>query len=316
MNTDHFVWVEKFRPQKVSEVILPTDLKNLFVNMVQQGDFPSLLLAGPKGMGKTSIAKAMITELGADILIINASLERSIDVIRDRVAQFVSTISFTSEASRKYVLLDEADGLTPDAQKSLKAFTEEFSHNAGFILTANHLAKIIPELQSRCSVVEFKIPSSEKPKIAMEFMKRLMFILGEEGVSFDKAVLASLIQKWFPDWRRILNEVQRYSTQHGAIDNGILANLSETSIDQLVELMKKKDFTGVRKWVAENSDTPGPVVFRAFYDRASSLFSPSSVPEMTIAFAKYGYQAVFSVDQEVNTAAALAEAMLIAEWKS
>jgi len=312
-NTDHFVWVEKYRPTKVSEVILPEDLKNLFTNFAKQGDFPNLLLAGPKGMGKTSVAKALISEIGADVYFVNGSLARNMDMLRDQVSQFVTTVSFTG--GRKYVLIDEADGLNPLTQPALKAFIEEFSHNAGFILTANHLAKIIPELQSRCSVIEFKIPGSEKPKLAMEFMKRLMLILHEEGVSFEKAVLASLIQKWFPDWRRVLNEVQRYATQHGAIDNGILANLSETSIDQLVELMRKKDYTGVRKWVTENSDTPGPVVFRAFYDRAGNLFTPASVPEMVIAFAKYGFQSVFAVDQEVNTAAALAEAMLVAEWK-
>lgn len=312
-SSNQFVWVEKYRPSKVSDVILPSDLKSLFVNLEAKGDFPNLLLVGPKGMGKTSVAKALVAGVGADMYFVNGSLARNMDMLRDQVSQFVSTVSFTE--GRKVVMIDEADGLNPLTQPALKAFIEEFSHNVVFILTANHLAKIIPELQSRCSVVEFKIPSSEKPKLAMEFMKRLMHILDQEGVRYEKAVLASLIQKWFPDWRRVLNEVQRYASQHGAIDNGILANLSETSIDQLVELMRKKDFTGVRKWVTENSDTPGPVIFRAFYDRAGNLFTPASVPEMVIAFAKYGFQSVFSVDQEVNTAAALAEAMLVAEWR-
>jgi DNA polymerase III delta prime subunit len=313
MNTNEFVWVEKWRPTKVSEVILPADLKATFQKFAENGDFPNLILAGPRGMGKTSVAKALINEIGADMLFINGSKERNIDTIRDKVEQFVTTVSFTG--GRKYVLIDEADGLNPITQPALKAFIEEVSHNAGFILTANHLNRIIPELQSRNAVVEFKIPSSEKPKLAMEFMKKLCQILDQEGVSYEKPVVAALIQKWFPDWRRVINQTQFYATKHKSIDNGILANISDASIDALVDLMKKKDFTGVRKWIAENSDTPGPVIFRAFYDKAGTLFTPASAPEMIISFAKYGFQATFAVDQEVNTAGALAEAMLVAEWK-
>ena len=315
MNSKEFVWVEKYRPARVEDVILPTDLKTMFLKFERDGDFPNLLLSGPKGMGKTSVAKALIQGIGADFYFINGSLQRNIDTIREQVAQFVSSVSFTD--GRKYVLIDEADGLNPLTQPSLKAFIEEFSHNAGFIMTANHLSKVIPELQSRFTGVEFRIPNSEKPTIALSFMKRLEEILKLENVGYEKRALAALIQKHFPDWRRVLNECQGYAAKSptGAIDSGILATISAESMSELIGFMKKKEFTSVRKWVAENSDQSAQALFKEFYDNAGSSFTSASIPEVVLVLAKYGFQSAFAVDQEVNTAAALLEIMLTAQWK-
>lgn len=307
-----FVWAEKYRPTKVKDVILPASLKAEFLKFETDGDFPNLLLVGPKGMGKTSVAKALVTGIGADMYFINGSLQRNIDTIREQVAQFVSSVSFTS--GRKYVMIDEADGLNVLTQPALKAFIEEFSHNAGFILTANNLSRVIVELQSRCSVVDFRIPAAEKPAIAMAFMKRLEEILTAEGVGFERKALAALIQKHFPDWRRVLNEAQRYATR-GTIDSGVLATITDESMDQLVSYMKKKEFTGVRKWISENSDQSAQALFRAFYDKSASMFTSASIPEVVLILAKYGFQSTHAVDQEVNTAAALLEVLLTAQWK-
>lgn len=313
MNTQEFLWVEKYRPTNVSDVILPAEMKATFEAFVKAKDFPNLLLAGPRGMGKTSVAKSLVREVGGESIVINGSLERNIDVIRERVLQFVSSVSMLNDG-RKYVILDEADGLNALTQPALKAFIEEYSHNAGFILTANHISKVIPELQSRCSVIEFRIPSAEKPQLAMQFMKRLEEILKLEGVGYERKAIAALIQKWFPDWRRVLNEVQRYSSK-GAIDSGVLATVSDESIKDLILHMKKKDFTAVRKWVAENTESSSQALFKAFYDQASQLFTPASVPEVAVTLAKYGFQSVFAVDQEVNVSAAMAEIMLVASWR-
>lgn len=312
MNTKEFTWVEKYRPTKVDDLILPADLKSQFKKFVVDRDFPNILLAGPRGMGKTSVALALMNELGSDYIKVNGSLERNIDTIRDRVAQFCSSVSFTD--GRKYVILDEADGLNPLTQPALKAFIEEFSHNAGFILTANHLSKIIPELQSRCSVVEFKIPNAEKPTLAMTFMKRMASILDAEGVTYDKKALAAFIQKWFPDWRRMLNELQRYSTK-GTVDTGVLASLSDSTVAELIGFMKKKEFSSVRKWVTENADVSSTELFKAFYEQSASQFTAAAVPEVVLILAKYGFQSAFAVDQEINTAAALVEIMLSVSWK-
>jgi DNA polymerase III delta prime subunit len=310
--SNEFLWVEKYRPERVEDVILPAELKATFLKFQKDGDCPNLLLAGPKGMGKTSVAKALVRGIGSDLFFINGSLERNIDTVRERVAQFVSTVSFTG--GRKFVMIDEADGLNVLTQPALKAFMEEFSHNAGFILTANHLPKVIPELQSRCSVIDFKIPTSEKAGMAMAFMKRVEEILTAEGVSFERKAIAALIQKWFPDWRRVLNELQRYSTK-GAIDSGVLATLSDTSIDELTGYMKKNDFSSVRKWVAENADSSTQAVLRSFYDKMSGMFTSSSIPEIALVIGKYNFQAAFAIDHEINLSAALLEIMAGAQWK-
>lgn len=312
MDTREFQWVEKYRPEKVEELILPSEMKAQFAKFVADGDMPNLLLVGPRGMGKTAATLAMIKTIGVDYIKINASLERNMDTIRERIAQFCSSVSFSG--GRKFVILDEADGLLGDPQRALKGFIEEFSHNAGFILTANHLNKIIVELQSRCAVVEFRIPNSEKPKLAMEFMKRMEVILEAEGVKYDRKALAAFIQKWFPDWRRILNELQRYAAG-GAIDTGILAVLSDATIDELIGYLKKKEFSNLRKWIGENSDSGAQTLFRSFYDRASSQLTGPALAEVVLIIAKYGFQSAFAVDQEINAAAAFTEVMMAASWK-
>jgi DNA polymerase III delta prime subunit len=310
-NSNEFEWVQKYRPAKIEDIILPAEIKAQFLKFVADGDFQNLLLSGPRGMGKTTAALSLIAAVNGDFIKINGSLERNIDTIRDKVMQFVSTVSFTG--GRKYVLIDEADGLNPITQPALKAFIEEFSHNACFILTCNHIGKIIPELQSRCTTIEYRIPSAEKPVLAMAFMKRLCEILDTEGVGYEKKALAALIQRQFPDWRKVLNDVQRYATK-GTIDTGILANMSNESIDQLIGFLKKKDFTAVRKWVTEEAgESSAQAVFRTIYDRAP--FTPAALAEVVLIFAKYGFQSAFAVDQEINTAAALVEVMMVAAWK-
>lgn len=312
MDTKEFLFVEKYRPNRIEDCILPTDTKASFAKFVEQKNIPNLLLIGTPGIGKTTVAKAMIHELGSDCIVINGSLDRNMDMLRDRVAQFVSSVSFAD--GRKYVIIDEADGLSPLVQPALRAFMEEFSHNAGFILTANHVSKIVPALRSRCSEIDFQIKATDRPKMAMAFMKRAEGILTQEGIEYDKKALAALIQKYFPDWRRALNELQLYSS-HGKIDTGILANLEEVTISELIGFLKRKEFSNVRKWIAENADQSSQTLFRKFYDQASDLFTPSSVPEVVLILAKYGYQSNFSVDQEINTAAAFVELMLSASWK-
>ena len=312
MNTLEFQWVEKFRPTTIEDTILPASTKAQFQKFVDDGDFPNLLLTGSAGIGKTTVAKAMIGQIGSDCMMVNCSKETGIATIRDRVSQFVSSVSFTD--GRKFVILDEIDGLSPEAQKALKAFIEECSHNAGFIMTSNHIAKVIPPLQSRGAVVDFTIRKEDRAPMAMAFMKRVEVILGQEGVAFERKAVAGLIQKWFPDFRRVINELQRYASG-GAIDSGVLAAISETSLDELIGFLKKKDFTATRKWVAENSDISATSLFHRFYDQSSSLFTPGTVPEVVLILAKYGYQSAFAVDQEVNTAAAFVEIMLSAAWK-
>jgi DNA polymerase III delta prime subunit len=311
-NSNEFEWVQKYRPSKVEDIILPAEIKDTFLKFAEKGDFQNMLLAGPRGMGKTTAALALVAAVGGDFLKINASLERNIDTLRDKVLQFVTTVSFTG--GRKYVILDEADGLSPLTQQALKGFIEEFSHNACFILTANHIGKIIPEIsQSRMTVIEYKIPSAERPVLAMAFMKRLCEILDAENVTYEKKALSALIMRHFPDWRRVLNEVQRYASK-GPINTGILANMSNESIDQLIGFLKKKDFTAVRKWVTEEAgESSAQAVFRTIYDRAP--FTPATLAEVVLIFAKYGFQSAFAVDQEINTAAALVEVMMVAAWK-
>ncbi len=306
-----FVWVERYRPETVSDLILPAELKAQFEKFVEDGDMPNLLLVGPRGMGKTSAALAVLNQIGVDYIKINGSLERNMDMIRDRVQQFVSSVSFTD--SRKFVLIDEADGLNPLTQPALKAFIEEFSHNAGFILTANHLNKIIPELQSRTSVVEFKIPEDELPKMCMAFMKRMEVILKDNDVSYEKAALAAFIKKWFPDWRRIINELQRYATK-GTIDTGILAAVSDETVDSLIALMKAKDWNGTRQWVAENGGGSSQIL-RTFYDRAETMLKEAAKAEICVLLARYNFQGCFAVDQEVNNVGFFTEAMMAATWK-
>jgi DNA polymerase III delta prime subunit len=309
---EQFLWVEKYRPKKVKDVILPDNLKNTFQGFVDSGNVPNLLLVGSAGTGKTTIAKAMADELNADYITINASLKRNIDTLRDEIANFASSVSFGG--GRKYVILDEADYLNPTSfQPALRNFMEQFSRNTGFILTANFKNKIIEPLHSRCAVVEFKIPKDQKVKMAKLFMGRVCEILELEKLEYDKVVIAAVIQKFFPDWRRVLNELQ-YQSGTGSITSGALGGVDDNAMGSLLAAMKDKNFTEVRKWVAENMDNDSAGVFRDFYDTASRYFKPSYIPFLVVVIARYQYQDAFTVDKEINMAAALTEIMLEAQW--
>ena len=312
MMKDDFLWVEKYRPHKIEDCILPESLKSTFSEFVKQGSIPNLLLTGSQGTGKTTVARAMCEELGLDYIEINGSMNGGIDTLRTEIKNFASTISFTG--TRKMVILDEADYLNAQStQPALRNFMEEFSKNCGFILTCNFKNRIIEPLHSRCSVIEFKIPSSQKPKLAAQFHKRACGILEQEGVEFDKAVVAEVVTKHFPDWRRVLNELQRYSAT-GKIDSGILANLGEENFKGLVDLLKNKRFNDMRKWVSENLDTEPTAFFRKFYDMASTYMKPNSIPQLVLLLGRYQYQSAFVADQEINTVAFLTEVMVEAVW--
>jgi len=273
---------------------------------------PNLLLSGSAGCGKTTVARAMLEELGCDYIVINGSLNGNIDTLRNEIMQFASSVSLMG--GRKYVILDEADYLNPNStQPALRNFMEEFSRNCGFILTCNFKNRIIEPLQSRCSVVEFKIKKTDVPALAAQMMKRLCYILDTESVVYDKAVLVELIKKHYPDWRRVINELQRYSVT-GKIDSGLLANITESSYKDLVRFLKQKDFTNTRKWVAENIDTDATAIFRTLYDTASQYVSKNSVPNLVLILAKYQYQAAFVSDHEINLTACLTEMMIDLEY--
>ena len=312
MMKDDFLWVEKYRPHKIEDCILPESLKATFSEFVKQGNIPNLLLTGSQGTGKTTVARAMCEELGLDYIEINGSMNGGIDTLRTEIKNFASTISFTG--TRKMVILDEADYLNAQStQPALRNFMEEFSKNCGFILTCNFKNRIIEPLHSRCSIIEFKIPSSQKPKLAAQFHKRACGILEQEGIEFDKAVVAEVVTKHFPDWRRVLNELQRYSVT-GKIDSGILSNLGEENFKGLVDLLKNKRFNDMRKWVAENLDTEPTAFFRKFYDLSSTYMKPNSIPQLVLLLGRYQYQSAFVADQEINTVAFLTEVMVDAEW--
>jgi DNA polymerase III delta prime subunit len=308
-----FLWVEKYRPKKIEDTILPEGLKETFKSFIQQGSIPNLLLTGSAGVGKTTVARAMLEEIGADYIVINGSMNGNIDTLRNDIQQFASSVSFTG--GRKYVILDEADYLNANStQPALRNFMEEFSRNCGFILTCNFKNRIIEPLHSRCSVVEFKISKEDLPKLAVQFFKRVVGILSTEKIEYDKAVVAELINRHVPDWRRVLNELQRYSV-NGSIDSGIFANLQDENLKELVSAIKEKKFTEMRKWVAENSDTDSSQLYRAFYDQAYSIVKPNSIPELIMLIAKYQYQAAFVADPEINTAAFLTEVMVSVEFQ-
>ena len=311
---EDFLWVEKYRPQTVQDTILPQELKDTFQQFVDQNNVPNLLLTGRAGVGKTTIAKAMLNEIGADYITINGSMNGNIDTLRYEIQNFASTVSFSG--GRKYVILDEADYLNANStQPALRNFMEEFSGNCGFILTCNFKNKIIEPLHSRCSVVEFTISNKDKPKIASQFFKRICGILDKEGITYDQKAIAQMVQLYFPDWRRTLNELQRYSAV-GNIDAGILANRSNGNMNSLIELMKESDFTGVRKWVAENNDVESSVLYRSLYDiLPTKIKSTTAVAEAIVTLAQYQYQEAFVANPEINRVAALATIMAEADWK-
>lgn len=305
---DEFLWVEKYRPKTIQDTVLPSNLKQTFQEFVNQQNIPNLLLSGSAGVGKTTVARAMLEELGCDYMVINGSLNGNIDTLRNEIQQFASSVSLTG--GRKYVILDEADYLNANStQPALRNFMEEFSKNCGFILTCNFKNRIIEPLQSRCSVIEFRIKKSELPELAKGIMKRVCTILETENIEYDKAVVAELIKKHFPDWRRVINELQRYSAT-GRIDSGLLANVQETTIKNLITFLKEKDYTNTRKWVAENCDSDTVAIFRQLYDMSNQFFKKESIPQLVLILAKYQYQAAFVADHEVNLMACLTEIMI------
>ena len=307
------LWVEKYRPSKISDCVLTDDLKTTFLTFVNEGHIPNLLLSGGPGVGKTTVAKAMLNELGATYMMINGSEESGIDVLRNKIKNFASTVSM--DGNRKFVILDEADYLNPQStQPALRGFIEEFHKNCGFILTCNFKNRIIEPLHSRCSVVEFRIPASEKPKLAGQFFKRVQDILLTESVQFEPKAVAGVVEKHFPDWRRVLNELQRYSAS-GMIDSGVLVNLSETNMKDLVTFLKEKDFKSIRKWVANNLDNDPARMYRKVYDILYDEVQPQTVPHLVLATADYSYKSAFVADQEINMLAYMVEIMTQVNWK-
>ena len=314
MNKENFLWVERYRPRTIEDTILPKDLKKVFQTFVDQNNIPNLLLTGGAGVGKTTVAKAMLEEIGADYIVINGSMNGNIDTLRVEIANFASTVSFTG--GRKYVILDEADYLNANStQPALRNFMEEFSSNCGFILTCNFKNRIISPLHSRCSIVEFNIPNAEKSKIAAQFFKRVTTILDAENVKYERPVIAEMIKLHFPDWRRVLNELQRYSAL-GVIDSGILSSNSADNFDALFSFLKKKDFTSMRKWVAENGDIDSANLFRRLFDELPiRVSSTNSVAEGIVVLAEYQFKDGQVANPEINRVACLAVLMAECDWK-
>jgi DNA polymerase III delta prime subunit len=311
--SNEFLWVEKYRPRKIDECILPQSLKDTFSKIVEGGELPNMMFSGTAGVGKTTVARALCNELDLDYIIINGSEEGNIDTLRGKIKQFASTVSLTG--GYKVVILDEADYLNPQStQPALRGFIEEFSNNCRFILTCNFKNRIIEPLHSRCSVYEFAIPVSQKPQIAASFFKRLGGILQTENVDFEPKALAMLVEKHFPDWRRVLNEVQRYSVS-GKIDAGALVDMTEDSINALVKSLKEKDFKTMRKWVVDNIDVEPQVIFRSIYDVMADKAQQQSVPQIVLILADYQYKAAFVADAELNVVACMTELMANTEWK-
>ena len=311
---DDFLWVEKYRPKTVNETILPKKLKTTFQTFVDQENIPNLLLSGTSGVGKTTIARAMLEELGSDYIMINGSDEgRTIETLRVKIKQFASSVSLAG--GRKYVILDEADYLNPEStQPALRFAMEDFSSNCGFILTCNFANKIIAPLHSRCSVVNFTLTKEDKPKMASLFFNTVKNILDNENVTYDEKCLVEVITKYFPDNRRVLNELQRYSAT-GQIDAGILVNVSDENMTKLIEHLKDRNFTDVRKWVAKNIEGDPTDIFRRIYDKASEYAKPESVPQIVVILADYQYKAAFVADHELNMMACLTELMVECEWR-
>jgi DNA polymerase III delta prime subunit len=309
---EDYLWAQKYRPKTIDECILPDDLKQTFKKFVEDENVPNLILTGRAGIGKTTVACAMLEEIGSDYIVINGSLDGSIDVLRTKIQQFASTVSFVG--GRKYVVIDEGDYLTHATQPALRNFIEEYSKNCGFILTCNFLNKIIDPLQSRFSVINFSFQKEDAPKLAASFYKRVQKILDENAIKYDQASVAMVIKKYYPDWRKCLNELQRYSTT-GAIDSGILSNFSEISLNQLIGLMKERNFTEVRQWVSENTDQDTSRLFRALYDNAVKYIKTSSIPQLVLILAEYQYKNAFVTDHEINLAACMAEIMVQVEFK-
>ena len=310
---EQFLWVEEYRPRDIKSCVLPKSLKSSLQSFVDKETLPNLILSGGPGVGKTTAARAMLDQIGSTYMFINGSEESGIDVLRTKIKNFASTVSL--EGGKKYLILDEADYLNPQStQPALRGFIEEFHKNCGFILTCNYKNRIIPALQSRCSVIDFVIPNAEKAKLAQQFFNRVIEILNKNEIKFTEKVVAELINSHFPDWRKVLNNLQRYSIS-GEIDAGILVNLGDKNIKDLMTMMKKKEFTNVRKWVVDNLDNDYDKLFRAVYDNLYEYMDSNSIPHVVIILGEYQYKSAFVADQEINMMACLTEIMGRANFK-
>ena len=311
-----FLWVEKYRPKRIEDCILTEELKTTFTQFLKQKEIPNLLLSGTAGTGKTTVARALCEELGADYIIINGSDEgRQIDTVRQKIKNFASTVSLTEQSNHKVVIIDEADYMNADSvQPALRNFIETFYKNCRFIFTCNYKNKIIPALHSRCTVIDFKITNGQVKKTAMLFMKRMELLLKEENIEFDKKVLAELIQKYYPDFRRTINELQRYSVR-GTIDSGILFSISNENIKELITSLKEKRFNDMRKWVVQNLDKEASFLFRTIYDVLYTSLDSKSIPQAILILAGYQYKSAFVADQEINMVACLTEIMASCKFK-
>ena len=310
-----FLWVEEYRPHTIDDCILPASILNVFKGFVEQGELPNLLLPGSAGIGKTTVAKALCEEIGASYIVINGSDEgRFLDTIRQKVRTFASTVSLSSSSAHKVVIIDEADNTTNDVQLSLRTAIEEFHSNCRFIFTCNFPNKIIEPLHSRCTVVDFRIKHEDKKEIQGKFFLRMMKILKENDVTFNKDVIGKLVMRYSPDWRRLINECQRHAAA-GEINVDILCDIADIKLDDLVKAMKNKEFTTIKRWVVENIDNDPSIVMRKIYDTLYTNLKGSSIPEAVLVLAKYQYQIAFVADQEINLLACLTEIMLGCEFK-
>lgn len=310
--SESFLWVEKYRPTNINDCILPERLKKPFQEYVNRKEIPNLMLTGTAGVGKTTVAKAMCDEIGVNHLYVNASENRGIDVLRTTIRNYASTISLSG--GKKVIIMDEADYLTPEAQAAMRGAIEEFAENCTFIFTCNFKSKLIDAIHSRCSVIDFALRNEEKKEMAAQLFKRLQFILTQEKVAYDKNVLAKIIEKYFPDYRRTLNELQRFSSS-GNLDAGIVAQLSDVrKIADLVKHLKTKNFGDMRKWCVANSDIEPARIYRKIYDGLYEYMKPHSIPQAVVTIGKYQYQAAFVADQEINLVACLTELMVDCEF--
>ncbi len=310
-----FLWVEEYRPHTLEDCILPVNIKNSFKGFIEQKEIPNLLLCGSAGVGKTTVAKAICDEIGASYIVINGSDEgRFLDTVRNKVRQFATTVSLTSGAAHKVVIIDEADNTTSDVQLSLRTAVEEFHSNCRFIFTCNFPNKIIEPLHSRCTVIDFKINREEVDKLQAKFFLRLKHILDDNNIEYEEKILIKLIRRYYPDWRRLINEAQRHSAS-GRIDNSILVDIADVNLDDLVRSLKNKEFTTVKKWVVDNIDNDPNIVIRKLYDVLYGTLKAASIPEAVLILAKYQYQIAFVADQEINLLACLTEIMMGCEFK-